>query len=190
MTSALRLIAAPAPTYAALVRMPRGIGALAALRRPLLVAVIVGCTVAILATRHAPAALVVSTTLCWSPVVLVQIAIALAAIAGPARRTIGVPRALDLFFASHTPWSLWMLAVIAYGPSAADRSLLPILLPALVPLALTARMLVAFFREVLGLGAREAMVRTLVHQAVTWSLLLILFGAAVAIVPRILQHLG
>ncbi|HYT69584.1 MAG TPA: hypothetical protein VEL51_24405 [Vicinamibacterales bacterium] len=189
MNPELRLIAAPGPTYAALARAPSRIGPITALRRPLLVAMIIGCSTAILATRHATPSLVLSTTICWSVVVLIQIAIALAVIAAPARRTVGIPRALDLFFAAHAPWSLWMLALIARSPTAGERTLVPVLVAALVPIVLTPRILAAFFREVLELDPREAIRCTIAHQAITWSVLIVMFGWAVALIPRIVQWL-
>lgn len=189
MSAELRLIVSPSRTYAALARTPSRIGPVAALRRPLLVALVLGSTAAILATRHATPALVLSTTLGWSVVVLAQMAIAVTVIAAPARRTIGIARALDLFFASHAPWSLWMLAVIAWAPTAGERTLAPILIAALVPLALTPRALAAFFREVLDLDPREAIARTAVHQLMTWGLLGLFYGAAIAAVPRLMAGL-
>ena len=156
----------------------------------MLVAAVAGSTVALLGTRHAPPALVLSTTLCWSVLVVAQTAIALAVIAAPARRTVGLSRALDLFFASHAPWSLWMLALVAWAPTAGERTLLPIVVAALVPAFLTPRMIAAFFREVLELDPRSAARRTAVHQAVTWSLLVSVYSAAVAMFPRIVAWIG
>jgi hypothetical protein len=158
-----------------------------ALRRPLFVALLVGCCVAMLGTRHVTPALVVSTTVCWSVLVAMQVLIALVVIAGPARRGVGVGRALDLFFAAHAPWSLWMLALVAWHPTSVEKTLTPILAAAIVPLVLTIRSVHAFFREVLGLSLRAATARTAAHQALTWSLLLTAYGAAIAAIPRILQ---
>ena len=180
---------APAPTYARLARQPSPVGPITALRRPLLAAVVLGVSIAIGATGHVTPALVLSTTLCWAFVIVLQIAIALSLIAAPSRRTVGVPRALDLFFASHVPWSLWLLAAAAV-PAPLGRPLTPLLLFALVPFVLTARMIAAFFREVLELGPRGAMTRTVAHQAITWTLFVVLYGSAVAIRPRILEWLG
>ena len=189
MSAELRLIVSPSRTYAVLARRPSRIGPVVALRRPLLVALVLGSTAAILATRHATPALVLSTTVMWSVLVLAQIAIALVLIAAPARATVGIGRALDLFFASHAPWSLWMLAVIAWAPTAGERNLMPMLAAALVPMALTPRMLAAFFREVLELDPRQAIARTVVHQAITWGLLALFYGAAIAAVPRLMAWL-
>jgi hypothetical protein len=190
MTAELRLIAAPGPTYAALARDANRAGPLIALRRPLVAALILGSSMTMAGTRRAEPVVLFSTILCWSSVIALQMLIAVIVIARPASRTVGVARALDLFFASHAPWSLWMLAAVAWAPFPGERSALVPLLAALVPLLLTARMIAAFFREVLELDPRVALVRTAVHQAITWGTFVILYGSAVAIVPRIVQWIG
>lgn len=159
------------------------------LRRPALVAVVLGCAVAMAGTRHVTPMLVVSATACWSVLIVAQVVIALAMFGGAASRTVGVPRALDLFFASHVPWSLWLLAVVAWAPLPGGRSLAPILVAAAIPLALTVRAIAAFCVEVLGMERRQAVVRTTIHQVVTWGVLIAVFGWAVALWPRIVQAL-
>jgi hypothetical protein len=158
-----------------------------AVRRPLLVAAVLGASMAILATRGVTPSLLLSTTLGWGLVVLLQVAIAVSFLARPARRTVGLARALDLFFASHAPWSLWMLAAAAWGPSPLGRPAWALLAAAVVPLTLTPLMLAAFFREVLGMNPRHAIARAAAHQAITWSLFVVLFGTAVQLWPRILE---
>jgi hypothetical protein len=189
MTPELRLMVAPARTYALLARQPSPVGPLTALRRPLLAALVLGASMAIAATKHVTPALVLNTTIAWSFVVVLQIAIALLLIAAPARRTVGVPRALDLFFASHAPWSFWILAAAAM-PAPLGRPLVPLPLLAVVPLVMTVRAIAAFFREVLHLDPRRAALRTALHQAMTWGALVVLYGTAVAIRPRIVGWLG
>ena len=183
----LQLIVSPRDTYARLARTRSRGGVLAALRRPALVAVVIGAAIALGATGHVTPRLLLSTTVCWALVVVLQISIAVALIAGPSRRTVGLSRALDLFFASHAPWSLWLLAAAAYSPSVLGRPLTPLLLSAVVPLALTVRMIAAYFREVLELDPRNAHVRTAVQQAATWGIPLVLYGTAVAFWPRFLE---
>ena len=183
----LQLIVSPRDTYARLARTRSRGGVLAALRRPALVAVVIGAAIALGATGHVTPRLLLSTTLCWALVVVLQISIAGALIAGPSRRTVGLSRALDLFFASHAPWSLWLLAAAAYSPSVLGRPLTPLLLSAVVPLALTVRMIAAYFREVLELDPRHARVRTILQQAATWGVPLVLYGTAVGFWPRFLE---
>ena len=93
----------------------------------------------------------------------------------------------DLYFAGHAPWSLWILAAAAWSPSPLGRPLTPLLLVAVVPLFLTVRITNAFFREVLEMDPRHAVIRTAVQQAITWGSVLILFGTAVALLPRIIE---
>jgi hypothetical protein len=177
----------PRTTYAALARVAGRGTWRSAVRRPLLVALVLGVSMAMAATGHVTPSLVLSTTLCWSFVVILQIAIALIVIAGPARRTVGLARALDLYFASHVPWSLWLLATVAWAPSPVGRPLTPVIVAAAVPLGLTPWILSAFFREVLELDPRHALARTAAQQAMTWGVFVALFGTAVQIVPRLLE---
>src|SRR5260370_2794711 len=114
--------------------MPGSVTGWATLRRPLLVTAVLGVSAAMGGTGHVTPALVLSTTLCWSFVVALQAAIALALVAGPARRTVGLARAIDLYFAGHAPWSLWMLATVAWAPSPVGRPFPPLLVPPALPL--------------------------------------------------------
>lgn len=190
MSSELRLILSPRDTYARLARVPSGIGPVRALRRPLAAAIALGVSVAIAATGHATPLLVLSATICWTLAIAIQVAIAIALIAGPAQRTVGLWRAFDLFFASHAPWSLWFLAAAAWAPHPLGRPLTPVLVAALAPLILTPRMIAAFFREVLEMDPRDARARTVVHQAVTWLAFIALAGWAFALPPRLVEWLG
>jgi hypothetical protein len=186
MSPELRLMFAPRDTYASLARLPRRVTLLTAVRRPLLVAMVLGTVAAISATGHVTPRLLLSTTLCWCFVIALQAAIALVLIAGPAHRTVGLARAIDLFFAGHAPWSLWMLGVAAWAPWSFGHTLMPVGVAALVPIALTLRIVSAFFREVLEMDPREAVARTVAQQAMTWGLFLLLAGTAVQLIPRIL----
>jgi hypothetical protein len=177
----------PGDTYALLARASRRATLLTAVRRPLLVAIVLGVSVAKAATGHVTPALVASTTLCWSFVIVLQAAIAMGLMAGAPRRTVGMARALDLYFAGHAPWSLWMLAAAAWAPSPIGRPIAPLLIAAVVPMFLTVRTTNAFFREVLELDPRHAFARTVAQQALTWGSFVILFGTAVAWMPRVLE---
>ena len=190
MSPEILLIVAPRQAYASLARTTERITPLTALRRPLVVALVLGVSAAMGATGRVTPALLLSTTLCWSFVVVLQGAIALPLIAGPARRTVGLARAVDLFFAGHAPWSLWILAVVAWAPSPVGRPLWPALLAASVPLVLTPRIVSAFFQEVLELDPRHAMSRAAAQQALTWLTFIALYGTAVQLWPRVLEWLA
>lgn len=180
----------PRAAYAALARASGRGTAWTAVRRPLTVALVLGLATAMSATGRVTPALLFSTTACWSIVVVIQAAIALTLVASPARRTVGLARAIDLYFAGHAPWSLWLLGAAAWAPSTLGRSETPLLFAAAVPLLLTPRILSAYFREVLELDPWDALVRSAVQQTVTWVTFVILFGTAVALVPRVFQWLA
>jgi len=181
MSPEIALIVAPDRTYSALAARASPSGIAQALRRPLLVAVVIGTSTVLSSTGHVTPSLVFSTTAILSFIVIGQILIALAVTAVPAAKRIGRSRSLDLFFASHAAWSLWMLASCWI-----DLPFRLWLAVAIAPAILTPRMIAAYFREVLGMNRRTAAIRTIVHQAVTWGLFVTIYGAAVAIWPRIL----
>jgi hypothetical protein len=184
----LRLIAAPGETYAALVRTHGALPALAALRRPLLVCLVIGVSVAISATGHITPRLVLSTTMTWSYVVVLQLAIALPLVVPRAPRRVGGARALDLFFAGHAPWSLFALAVAGLMPAPLGGPSRGIVVGAgALALALTARIVVAFFREVLDMSQRDAWRMTAVHQGITWTVLVAVNWLHSAFTPRLIE---
>lgn len=189
MSPELGLIASPQATYAALVREPAGAAWLTAVRRPLLAIAVIGVSIAISATGRATPALVASTTLTWSYIVVLQLAVALP-IVMRARRTIGVARALDLFFAGHAPWSLFALAAAAWAPSPFGRPFWPLAVSAIVPALLTPRIIVAFCGEVLGMSRRSALRTTAIHQAMTWTLFVAMVWLSSSLTPRLLELLG
>jgi hypothetical protein len=167
----LRIAVSPERTYRDLVREAAENDLLTVLRRPALVALITGTALAMAATGVLPGRLLLSTVICWSFAPLVQVIAAAAVIASVPRREIAMGRALDLLFAGHAPWSLWLLsfgAAAAWGPgdvvSAAALWTLPL------PILWTAWILRAFFRSVLNTTPRGALVRTALHQGIIWTI--------------------
>ncbi len=190
MPPELRLIVAPRQTYAELVAARRRVSALTALRRPAVAALVLGLAVAMSAVNTVTAAAALSVTIAFSYIIVLQLAIALAFVAPLARRTIGVARAVDLFFAAHVPWSLFVLAAAAWSPSPLGRPGWPLVAVAPAALLLTIRIVDAFFGEVLGLDRRAARRLTFAHQAVTWTIAAVLFWQANALTPRAAALLG
>jgi hypothetical protein len=185
MSPELALIFTPRAAYARLARERTRASLPIALRRPVLVAVVIGTSVAILATRHVTPALVLSTTVTWSYIVIVQLAIALALLVPRARRTVGLARALDLFFAGHAPWSLFALFAALWAPMPTGRPTWVLNAAAVIPMLVTPRIVLAFFEEVLQLGRRAAWRMTLIQQAMTWTV----FGAVVWIASGVTARL-
>jgi hypothetical protein len=182
----LRLITAPGETYAALARVPVASTLATALRRPLLVALVTGASLAMTATGRVTPALMTSTTVTWSYIVLLQLAIAAPLVVPRGRRTVGAARAIDLFFAGHAPWSLFILLLGAVMPLPSGWPDLLLVAAALVPLVLTARIVAAFFREVLGMRPRAARRMMVLHQALTWTAFLAVNWLQSSFTPRIL----
>ena len=189
MPPELGLMISPRVAYASLVREGVRVAPMAALRRPLLVAVVMGASVSIAATGRATPELVMGTTVSWSYVVLLQLAIALVLIAPRAGRTVGLARAIDLFFAGHAPWSLFVLAAAAWAPSPVGRPLWPLFVPAAAAVVLTPRIVAAFFGEVLGLSVREARRMTILQQAITWTVIVGVFWVTSSLTPRLFELL-
>jgi hypothetical protein len=183
------LMLAPRATYSALMQAPARASIFTALRRPLLVAVVIGVAMSIAATRRATPALVAGTTISWSYVVLLQVAVALVFIARGARRTVGLSRALDLFFAGHAPWSLLVLAAAAWAPSPIGRPFWPLTVLAAGAIVVTSRIVFAFFREVLGMSSRDARRMTVLQQSTTWALFVVILWVTSALTPRVLELL-
>ena len=87
-----------------------------------------------------------------------------ALIASAKTRRVTFPRAIELLFAAHAPWSLWLVAATIFQTINPDPYI--VIGSGVVPMAITAVMLAAFGREVLGLSGREARIRVFAHQAV------------------------
>ena len=75
MSPELRLMVSPRDTYAALARVSGRGTALTAVRRPLIVALVLGVSTAMSGTGHITPSLLFSTTACWMFVVVIQAAI-------------------------------------------------------------------------------------------------------------------
>lgn len=141
--------------------------------RLVLIVLTIACAAAVAATGRVTLPLLLSMVTAWAlPLVGVQVALALLVIGRPAARTVGLARGLDLFFATHGPWSLWLLAFAAWAiaTSPIGQPVRTAQFTAIVPLAWTARLIYVFHREVLRCDARAALRRTALHQALTWGI--------------------
>lgn len=186
MSPEIRVVLAPARAYALYAPAHIRSGPWIAIRRPLFVALIQGVAISMIATRTVAAPVVISLTICWMAVVLIQVVAALIVIGSSSRRGVPRSRAIDLFFVGHAPWSLWILAVAAVFTWLTHVSLTLVLLSALAPAALTARTIRAFAESVLGAPRSEAIRRTVLHQSFIWTVAIVLIGAAVALWQRVL----
>lgn len=148
-----------------------------------LLSLVLGVSLSAAATERVDAGLVLSTSLGWSFVPLLQLVTGLVLTRGSGNRS----AALDAYFATHGPWSLWILGVHALfllvGPS--RDAALWIALTAIVPAAWTARLLVVMCRHTLGLSARESRLRVALHEGLSYGLVLLYVHFAVALGARV-----
>ena len=174
MSPELRLMLAPRAEYHALANRAEDSGWFVWVRRPALVALIIGTGVAAAATEHVTPRLLASTTLCWSVVPVLQILIAAPLLLASPLWRFRVATRLDLWFASHGPWSLWLLLCAAIVAAAGKTPWLEIglLASATVPALWTARLVAAFCREVMQMTEREARRRAVRHQLIVLAVIL------------------
>jgi hypothetical protein len=168
-------MAAPGAAYRRLAEAPPAPGAWVLLRRPLLLAALIGAVVCLGTTGSLPPRLWPGASLCWSIVPGFQLALGAALVRLGGRGPLRTSSALDLLFVSHAPWSLWILGATAWAApelpigSYAWPSAFPLLVTAVVPLAWTAVLTFAYCRAVLGLSAPGAAFAVLLYELAVWS---------------------
>lgn len=150
-----------------------------------LVALVIGTSVAAAATERVTIPLVLSSSLGWAFVPVVQLLTGLVLVRGADRgRRV---YALERYFDTHRAWSLWILGVHAvFLLVPASRGVALVLVPlALLPALLTVRALVRVCCDVLGMPATAARRAVALHQAVTYVIVLAYAAWASAYLPRI-----
>jgi hypothetical protein len=170
LSSDVRVALSPDAAYRILVAEGEQVGLLRMLRRPVIVALVIGSVVPIMAVQRMTLGLLVASTISFSFVCIIQLAVATALIGFVRSRRVPAPRAIDLWFAGHVPYSAWLLvmaAVIANLPFAALDLLIA---SAVIPAAWTAVVVAAFCRNVLGTGRAGARWLAFAHIAAIWGL--------------------
>jgi hypothetical protein len=82
--------------------------------RPAMVLLVIAVMVPIAAVQRVTVGLVATAALSWSFAVGVQALVAAAVIASAPRRRVRLATALDLWFAGHLPYSLWLLIALTW----------------------------------------------------------------------------
>ena len=146
------------------------------LLRPALVLLVIAVGLPVAAVHQVTLDLLVTTAAAWFAIVLIQAAIGAAVIAWPSRRHVGFIHALDLWFAGHLPYSLWILAlpVLYVVPLGTPHELMAASF--VVPFVWTTTIVVAFCRVVLGLEPTAARRHAAVHL-----LLVVIVGSALVL---------
>jgi hypothetical protein len=186
----LRLALSPTKTYCELIAEPERGTWLRALERIAFVAILIGTAVTLSSARRLPPGLVLMGIVCWSFVPITQWLIGLVVIGRAPGRRLSVPRCLELLFAAHLPWSLWMLVTIGIDTfTPVPIPLVIQVLSLLVPAVWTTIILSAFCRIVLGCTPARAHLLIVAHQAMTWTAF---FGYVVLVSglwPRVLPFM-
>jgi hypothetical protein len=170
-----RVALRPEATYLELIAEPSP-PSWQALGRPVLVVLVIAVGLTVAAVHQITLKLVLTTAAAWSATVAIQIAIGAGLIASAPSRRVGFVRAVDLWFAGHLPYSLWILGLplIAALPLATPHELM--VFSIVIPLVWTTTIVTAFCRVVLGLTAAAARWRSAVHL-----LLVLILGSALVV---------
>jgi hypothetical protein len=143
-----------------------------ALRKPVLLAFVLGCTVSIVASGRLSVRLITDGAVSFAFLPLVEMA-ALAAVYRTGRRPISFARAVDLFFAGNTPWLLWLVGVATLSCLVPPKQVAPwpvwIAAALAVPVAVWSAYLdFHFFRAALGRPAGGAVRAVVLQRAMAW----------------------
>jgi hypothetical protein len=179
----IRVMVAPLTTYRRLLGGPLPGTWWSAVRRPALMAVIIGGFITLSNSGELLPTLLLGTALAWSWIPTLQLLVAAPLIALARRRAVRLAPAIDLFFVNHGPWSLWLLAVtlvmMARLPDGLRElhQVVPLLLSALLPILWTCGIIFAYCRTVLALSVWRALAWTVIYQALIWFAAYLFVGA-------------
>jgi hypothetical protein len=179
-----RLLFTPRSTYRELLARPWRPGM--AGRRPALILLVLGTSIAFAATRSLTLPLLLDTIIWWSVVPLLQFCFALVLVLSAGQRVTGALHAVDLMFAAHLPWSLWLLGAagfLALGGAVVPARTVLVLLPFV--LGWRAVLLYHFCRVVLACDRRGALLRTAVHQTAVFTALFAFVAWAISLEARL-----
>jgi hypothetical protein len=147
--------------------------------------VLIAGAASVSATGRVTVSLLASLAISWMFVPLLHVLIAAALVASARAPRLGGNRAVALLLMGHAPWSIWVLGAGVLCAAWGYPGYRVAMWLALVPLVLTVRILHAFCLEVLGASPRGAVVRTIAHQAITWSIAAVYLEKAVSLIPRV-----
>jgi hypothetical protein len=163
-----RVAMSPDATYRRLVAGPDTTPLTRLLRRPAVILLVISTLVPIMAVQRVTLGLAITAAVSWSFVVAIQWIIGWLVVASAPARRVGFRRALDLWFAGHLPYSLWMLVFFSAMAQTRTGSVGLVALSAVVPSAWTTAIVAAFCRIVLGASPSEARARAVVHLTLVW----------------------
>ncbi len=141
-------------------------------RRPLLLALVLGLGVSLLASGRFTIRLIADGALSFAFVPLAELA-GFALVYAAGRRALPFADAVDRFFAGNTPWLWWMLglmvATVMLSVTEQEHLLAPLLLASPIPIVLSVRDDLRFFRDGLGATRGRARIDVALQRMVSWS---------------------
>ena len=187
-----RIAVAPAETYNALVSEPDASSRLVV--RVTVILLVFATIASVILTGRITVALVATAVVTWGFVLVLQILIGTLVILSASTRRVGVVRALDLWFASHLPYSLWLLLIASWLIFAATFPPFVMVLTVVVPAVWTVVIARAFCQVVLGVSARGARWRVALHQSLAWlcvmAYLVFASGGPTSLVTYLARQVG
>jgi hypothetical protein len=149
----------------------------------LLVALVIGTSLSVVSTERIDILLVLSTSVSWAFVPVLQLLTGWILVRGVSAKV----DAFAAYFGTHTPWSLWIIALHALFlvVAPAREAELWLALTAIVPATLTVRLLLELCEHELGLPPDIARRRVAVHQLASYALVGLYLNFAVALWPRL-----
>lgn len=195
VSSDIRLALAPIAQYRDLIASRHQVTLWRTLARPALVLLVIGTMVPSMVAHQIGALQMLAAAASWGGlVVAVQLATASLLILSAPGRQVRFARALDLWFAGHVPYTLWLLASGLFVTVTQRSPLDLLLLAAVAPLIWTVLIAVAFCQVVLGTSVAGARRRVIAHQLGTWlfafGYVVWSAGGIVSVVSFVLRRLG
>jgi hypothetical protein len=172
ISSELQVALSPSATFDRLLIDEAHVRGWRLLRRPAMVLVAIAVLVPIAAVQRVTLALVVTAALSWSFVIAIQMIVGASVIGSAPARVVRGLRALDLWFAGHIPYSLWMLVSFGIMALSSTDPLRLVIAAAIVPAIWTAFIVTAFCRTVLRTSVSGARWRAAAHFVATWAITL------------------
>jgi hypothetical protein len=164
ISTELRLALAPERTYRELLARDTDVTRWQMLARPATLLLVIGVAIPMMALHRVTLRLVATTAVVWSAAVAIEFVAAWCVIRSVDSRQVRTAQAIDLWFAGHLPFSLWLLALpITTWASVTAPALEIVGLTSIVPLVWTAFIVTAFCRTVLGTTSAAARWRAGIH---------------------------
>jgi hypothetical protein len=151
---------------------------------------LIGACASYSATQRITVSLLLSLSLSWMFVPVLHVITAAMLVAAARAPRAGRAGAVARLLSAHAPWSIWLVTAATLTGTFGWSAYTPSLWLALIPIALTLRIVYRFVVDVLGARGRRAMALTMAHQAVTWLVAAIYLDRAVSLVPRIIGWLS